>query len=278
MTRAQWRPHALGRGEAGWVIVHDMPIDYARRLTGTVRTRRENTHLGVGLAFVAGATNAGAFLAVSQYTSHMTGIVSSMADALVLGQTEVFLTGVGALCAFTLGAATTAVMVNYARRRRLTSAFALPLLVEAALLLVFGFLGARLQLIHSIFVPATVSLLCFMMGLQNAVITKISKSEIRTTHVTGIVTDIGIELGKYVYVNRHEIAGEPRVLADRRRLRLLTMLLTAFFSGGVIGALGFRTLGYSATIPLAVVLLSLAAVPAVDDVRSALREERDRDG
>ena len=251
-----------------------MPLDYVRRLTGTVRTRRENTHLGVGLAFVAGATNAGAFLAVSQYTSHMTGIVSSMADALVLGQTEVFLTGVGALCAFTLGAATTAVMVNYARRQGLSSAFALPILLEAALLLVFGFLGARLQMVHSIFVPATVSLLCFMMGLQNAVITKISKSEIRTTHVTGIVTDIGIELGKYFYVNRHDLAGEPRVLADRKRLRLLTMLFTAFFSGGVIGALGFRAIGNSATIPLALVLLTLAAVPAVDDVRSALRNDR----
>lgn len=112
-----------------------------------------------------------------------------------------------------------------------------------------------------------------MMGLQNAVITKISKSQIRTTHVTGIVTDIGIELGTYVYVNRHETAGGPRVLADRKRLRLLTMLLTAFFSGGVIGALGFRAIGYGATIPLAVVLLSLAAVPAVDDVRSALRND-----
>jgi len=251
-----------------------MPIEYARRLTGAVRTKRENIHLGVGLAFVAGATNAGAFLAVSQYTSHMTGIVSSMADAVVLGQTQVFLTGVGALCAFTLGAATTAVMVNYARRRGLSSAFALPLLVEAALLLVFGFLGPRLQLVHSIFVPATVSLLCFMMGLQNAVITKISHSVIRTTHVTGIVTDIGIELGKYAYVNRHEIAGEPRVMADRKRLKVLTMLLAAFFSGGVIGALGFRTVGYSATIPLALVLLTLAAVPAFDDVRNAIRDER----
>ncbi len=254
-----------------------MPIDYARRLTGTVRTWRENTHLGVGLAFVAGATNAGAFLAVSQYTSHMTGIVSSMADALVLGQTEVFLTGVGALCAFTLGAATTAVMVNYARRRGLSSAYALPLLVEAALLLVFGFLGARLQLIHGLFVPATVSLLCFMMGLQNAVITKISHAVIRTTHVTGIVTDIGIELGKYVYVNRHQIPGEPRVMADRKRLRVLTMLLVAFLAGGVIGALGFRAIGYSATIPLALVLLALAAVPAFDDVRTALRDERGGD-
>jgi len=204
----------------------------------------------------------------------MTGIVSSMADALVLGQTQVFLTGVSALCAFTLGAATTAIMVNYARRRGLNSAFALPLLVEAALLLVFGFLGARLQLIHSVFVPATVSLLCFMMGLQNAVITKISHSVIRTTHVTGIVTDIGIELGKYVYVNRHDLPGEPRVMADRKRLKVLSMLLAAFFSGGMVGALGFRAIGYSATIPLALVLLTLAAVPAFDDVRSALRDER----
>ena len=112
-----------------------MPFDYVRRLTGPVRTSREDAHLGVGLAFVAGATNAGAFLAVSRYTSHMTGIVSSMADALVLGQTELFLTALGALGAFTLGAAVTAVLVNYARRRGLSSAFALPLLLEAVLLL-----------------------------------------------------------------------------------------------------------------------------------------------
>ena len=250
-----------------------MPFDYARRLTGSVRTRREDTHLGVGLALVAGATNAGAFLAVSQYTSHMTGIVSSLADALVLGQTDVFWAALGALCTFTLGAAVTAVMVTYARRRGLSSAFALPLLLEAALLLVFGVLGARLQLVHSVFAPATVSLLCFMMGLQNAVITKISKSEIRTTHVTGIVTDIGIELGKSLYVNRHAVAGEPRVMADRTRLALLAGLLVAFVSGGVIGALGFRAIGFRATIPLAVVLLALAAVPAVDDVRRALRNE-----
>ena len=34
------------------------------------------------------------------------------------------------------------------------------------------------------------------MGLQNAIMTKISKAEIRTTHMTGVVTDIGIELGR----------------------------------------------------------------------------------
>jgi hypothetical protein len=92
------------------------------------------------------------------------------------------------------------------------------------------------------------------------------------------VTDLGIELGKSLYVNRHASAGEPRIMADRQRVRLLTMLLGAFFAGGVIGAIGFRAIGYGATIPLAVVLLGLAAVPAVDDVRHALRDERRSDG
>ena len=39
----------------------------------------------------------------------------------------------------------------------------------------------------------------FHHGLQNALITKLSRAEIRTTHITGIVTDIGIELGKLLY-------------------------------------------------------------------------------
>lgn len=246
-----------------------MPLDYARRLTSPVRTTQDNVHLGSGLAFVAGATNAGAFLAIAQYTSHMTGVVSGIADALVLGQTASMLAGVSAFCAFILGAATTTIIVNYARRRGLSSAFALPLLVEAALLLAFGLLGAQLQQLHGVFVSATVILLCFMMGLQNAVITKLSHAEIRTTHVTGIVTDLGIELGKALYVNRRTLSGLPPVAADQQRVKVLAILLASFFSGGVIGAVGFRTVGYSTTIPLALVLLTLAAVPVIDDLRRA---------
>jgi len=45
--------------------------------------------------------------------------------------------------------------------------------------------------VQGLFVSATVMLLCFIMGLQNAVISKISRSEIRTTHVTGLVTRRG---------------------------------------------------------------------------------------
>ncbi|MBC7728674.1 MAG: DUF1275 family protein, partial [Microbacteriaceae bacterium] len=61
-----------------------MPRQTLRTLVGRSRTRRANRHLGLLLAFVAGAANAGGFLAVQRYTSHMTGVVSGVADDLAL--------------------------------------------------------------------------------------------------------------------------------------------------------------------------------------------------
>jgi uncharacterized membrane protein YoaK (UPF0700 family) len=250
-----------------------MPLDFSRRLTGRERTAEANVQLGYALAFVAGSTNAGGYLAVHQYTSHMTGIVSSMADNLVLGSFDLVLAGIGGLTCFVLGAMASAVMVNFARRRRLASEYALPLLVEAVLLLGFGLAGGSLQGLHGLFVPGTVMLLCFIMGLQNAVISKISRAEIRTTHITGTITDIGIELGKLLYWNRPQTS-HSKVLSSRRRLRMLSLLATSFFAGGVAGAFGFKHVGYLCTVPLALVLVALACVPAMDDVGEWLPKRR----
>jgi len=95
--------------------------------------------------------------------------------------------------------------------------------------------------------------------------------EIRTTHVTGMITDIGIELGKLFYWNGKDSTQNPRVLANRDRLGFLSLMVTAFFLGGITGAFGFRYLGYLSTVPLALILIALAAVPAVDDVVRLVR-------
>jgi uncharacterized membrane protein YoaK (UPF0700 family) len=243
-----------------------MPIDYLRRLTGHERDQAGNRHLGYSLAFIAGAANAGGFLAVGQYTSHMTGIVSTMADSFALGEFWLAGAAVVALVFFLAGAATTAVLINWARRRHLRSQYALSLLLEAALLLVFGLAGSFLADLKELLAPATVLLLCFIMGLQNAIITKISSAQIRTTHVTGLATDIGIELGKMLYYNG-ERPGEFRVRANRQKLQLHGLLLASFAVGGILGALAFKHLGFSATLPLAIWLAVLAATPVIDDVR-----------
>jgi len=244
-----------------------MPIEYLRGFARPQRTDQNNRRLGRWLAFIAGAANAGGFLAVGQYTSHMSGIVSALADNFAVGDFGLIVAGLSSLAAFMTGAATSAIMINWGRRRRAQSEYALPLMLEAVLLLCFGLLGSNLENNRFLFVPATVGLLCYVMGLQNAIITKISKAEIRTTHMTGIVTDIGIEIGKLFYWNVSESGpGITAVKADRSRLRLLASLLGMFFIGGLAGALGFKYVGFISTLPLSAMLVVLAVVPLMDDL------------
>ncbi|MFL5204508.1 MAG: YoaK family protein [Microvirga sp.] len=214
------------------------------------RTNVADTLLGMALTFVAGAINAGGFLAVGQYTSHMSGIFSSMADNLALGSLGLAGLALLAFLLFVMGAACSAMLINWGRRHHLGSRYAMPLMLEAFLLLGFGILG---WIAHPSpdFVAVAVPLLCFIMGLQNATVTKISGARMRTTHVTGIITDIGIELGK---------------------LRLLVLLLASFFIGGVIGAIGFSQIGFLFALPFALLLLLLAGPPLAEDAATLVRK------
>lgn len=244
-------------------------IPTLRKLTAPKRTAQNNLRLGATLAFVAGATNAGGFLAVGQYTSHMTGMVSQAMDRLALGQLLLAFTGLSAVVAFLLGAMSCALLVDWGARRRLRSHYALPLLLEAALMLLFGLMGAA-QMQHVAFLlPYTVLVLCYIMGLQNALITRISQAEIRTTHITGLVTDLGIELGRLFYVNRTD--GLVPVQANRRKMRIHLLLILAFVGGGLAGALGFKYWGYQSSLVLAVLLIELSYAPVLDDMRLRYR-------
>ena len=207
------------------------------------------------------------YLAFHQFTSHMSGSVAIIAADIDAHKLAVLVPPAVVLFCFLFGAASCSVMVNWARRRRLHSEYALPLMLEAMLLLAFGLLGGHLEMLRWLFDPVTVLLLCFTMGLQNAIITKISHAEIRTTHVTGMVTDIGIELGKLIYWNRSgHLPPELEVKADRRKLLLLTALVGLFFFGGLVGALGFKHVGFIVTVPLALLLIVLAVMPVWDDI------------
>ena len=242
-----------------------------RHLAGKHRTPSINFLLGGLLTFNAGAINAGGFLVVGMYTSHMTGFASMLADNLILGNIGLMLGALGALLAFVAGAATTAVQVNWARLHHLRSEYALPLLLEAGLLLIFGLLGATLNRQTPFAVPLTVLVLSYTMGLQNAVVSKISASQIRTTHMTGVITDLGIELGKIFYWNRNQTPADFQVRANRIKLRLYSMLLATFMAGGLVGAAGFKYLGFIWVLPMAAILLLLSLPPLHADLTRYLR-------
>lgn len=246
---------------------------YSRRLTGKVRTYSANAELACFLSFVAGAINAGGFLAVKQYTSHMSGIVSEMADMVALGDFSLVLWGLGAVMAFMAGSATTEIIINYTRHRYLQSEYALPIFIEAGALIFFGLLDGIHWHFSWLWTSLTVATLCYIMGLQNAIITDISQYALRSTHITGTVTDIGMELGKAFYWNRasrKDPSIQP-VKSNKKKFKLLVQVLILFFIGGIVGAYGFKTFGFMFTCAIAGILVYLASGPMLEDIKSILK-------
>jgi uncharacterized membrane protein YoaK (UPF0700 family) len=202
----------------------------------------------------------------------MSGIISGIGDDFALSNIYAVLGGTFLLCSFIIGSATTAIIVNWGQRKHIHSQFALPLLVEAFLLLCFGILGASLNSYIPLTVPAIALMLCFVMGLQNAIITKVSRAEIRTTHMTGVVTDMGIELGKLFYWNKSEKANKTgHVRANIEKLKAHALILTMFLVGGIVGALSFKRVGYGSVIPLSLVLVTIAGLQIYRDIRVVVK-------
>jgi uncharacterized membrane protein YoaK (UPF0700 family) len=136
-------------------------------------------------------------------------------------------------------------------------------------------LGAHLDAFIAVTVPLTVLLLCFIMGLQNAIMSKMSNSEIRTTHLTGVITDLGIELGRMLYWNRsNRRDAEAYVGARWNRVGIQVAILSMFFIGGIIGALGFKHIGFTTVLPFSLSLFIVALMPLLDDARALLAARR----
>lgn len=249
-----------------------MPLQTISRLTSPHRSQKTNRQLGAYLAFVAGTINAGGFLAISQYTSHMTGIISSIGDNVALQDVIPVLGAFSMLFSFVIGSMVSTIMVSWGRRHKIYSEYALPLLLEALLLLIFGVLGANLNVLTPLTVPTIALMLCFMMGLQNAIITKISKAEIRTTHMTGIVTDIGIELGRLIYWNRSAQGNQVHpVQANQQKLKTHLLIFSMFLIGGAFGAISFKTSGYISVVPISISLIAVSSLQVYRDLRRLIK-------
>lgn len=234
------------------------PVGSARALVSHRRSRGSDLALATFLAAIAGSANAGGFFAVGQYTSHMTGYLSQVADGLVLMNLRMFAVSAGAILCFVLGAATSAILINWARDRhgQRRRQYALPLTVEGVLLLLFAAFGSgTAREAGGPGLLAGMLMLCFVMGLQNATITKISGARIRTTHATGMITDVGIEAGRAAY---RLIAPGSHVKVNGANLRMLLRILGAFLAGGIVGALGFGRFGFIFAMPLGLLLLAIS--------------------
>lgn len=220
---------------------------------GDERTVSIDLALAGLLSSVAGALNAVGFVVAGSFTANMTGNISAFADHLANGTTLIAMSFAGLVVAFICGAGTTSFAIQIGERYRIRSVFALAIAAEGVILLL---LGAAFLMSPKI-MPETILLivLSFVMGLQNATTTLISRARVRTTHVSGMATDVGIELAAMVWGGRLRHEAMPK-------LKLHSLTLACFAIGGVCGVLLFGLVGHWLFVISAIVLL-LIALPDV---------------
>lgn len=218
---------------------------------GSARTETIDLVLAGLLSTVAGALNAVGFLVAGSFTANMTGNLSAMADEAAAGAFGVAVSFGGLVVAFVLGALSAALAVMAGERRGLRSVYALVIVAEAVILI-----GLGAGMIWAAPEQTTlVVVLSFLMGLQNAVTTMISKARVRTTHVSGMATDIGVELAAVMARGAARTEAMPK-------LKLHVLTLVSFAVGGMAGALLYGLVGAWLFLAVAGLLLALA-IPEV---------------
>jgi uncharacterized membrane protein YoaK (UPF0700 family) len=230
------------------------------------RSRLAYATLALALAGAAGVVNATSFLAFGQHISHMTGHVSVVGEALASGQWNTALMAGKLVFAFVVGAVTAAALLDASRHRqrgRHTPA----LLVETVTLGAICLWAYEHPHTNE---PTLMWGLAFAMGLQNALVTRVSGAVVRTTHLTGVLTDIGIQLVRMVVwvrdgARERGVLGILRKVRDLpsaeqfERTRLHLGLALAFLVGSVLGSGLFLRYGAPAmAMPCVVLLLVMA--------------------
>jgi len=194
------------------------------------------------LAFTAGCINAVGLLGFThQAISHLSGTATLLGTGLMHGTFGEALHLAGILISFLLGAALSGALLC-GESLKLGRHYETLLAIEGGLLLAaVPILQAGHPVGHYI-----ASAAC---GLQNALVTTYSGAVVRTTHLTGIFTDLGLMLGE---------AFRGRAF-DRRKATLFLIIVSGFIAGGAAGAWLFARFSFSSLGVPAVICFVLAA-------------------
>lgn len=198
------------------------------------------------LSFVAGIVNVSGLFAVQRLTTNVTGHFAFFADEMARKNFDQGIVYLLFIIAFLAGAFFSNLVVEIISKMNERFINSIPVGIEISILTFIAFLN-----------PATIHIkantiacwLLFAMGLQNALVTSLSNSVVRTTHLTGLFTDLGIELSQLFFYKKEE---QQKKLTSSIKLRLT--IICFFFLGGVTGGYGYLLIG------IKILLLSVATL------------------
>ena len=214
---------------------------------------RQKSKLAISLSWIGGYVNIVLLLSCGTFASHMTGNATRLGELVAMGDWRLVWQFGLLIVSFWLGAVASAFMTEWAQRAGVRSKYVLPMAVEGALLSALSALvyeHTHSGAISTLLVHSMANVAAFAMGLQNATITEISGAVIRTTHLTGVITDFGLEGVRFLnwYLDRAQgrwWARSGRVLRvsqrhpTAQRLFLLFAVFWSFIFGAAMGTFGY---------------------------------------
>lgn len=220
------------------------------RHLGTKRTYRHNVKLASLLGMTAGFVNAAGFLGFATLTTNVTGHAALFAEKIASQDWSNARVVALWMFLFLAGAFISSLIVSRIGKNQQYS-YVIPILIETLILAAVAAEGYRYNesiLSKELFAGS----LLFAMGLQNALVSMVSGSVVRTTHLTGTFTDLGIELAQILDRNRKDKAA----LQSKINLRLVIILF--FMAGALGGAYLFHAARFlSFFVPVALLLFAL---------------------
>jgi len=214
---------------------------------GKARTMSHNLRVASLLSFVAGIVNTTGFFSVKELTTNVTGHFAFFMDEvfkLNFGQSFIFFLYI---FFFFLGSFVSNFLIEIIARKNERFMYIYPTLIESLILFVIGFYGNYLIQNNPNLIAFS---LLFAMGLQNSFVTTISKQIVRTTHLTGLFTDLGIELSQLFFYKNID---QKSTLISHIRLKLT--IISFFFMGGIFGGFSYAKIGIYTLIIAAFTLI-----------------------
>lgn len=197
------------------------------RHQGKTRTTKHNLQVASVLSFVAGIVNVAGFLAVQKLTTNVTGHFAFFVDEVFQLHFWSGFVYFFYIFFFFLGAFVSGFLVELVARKNQITTYIIPIIIEIILLLFVAIFGENL--IEN-YANSIACILLFSMGLQNALVTKISNAIVRTTHLTGLFTDLGIELAQLFFYK--QLDSRQKLFAS---IKLRLTIISCFFIGGIVG-------------------------------------------
>jgi uncharacterized membrane protein YoaK (UPF0700 family) len=221
------------------------------RHQGKNRTSKHNLRLATLLSFVAGIVNVTGVLAVQTLTTNVTGHFAFFAEEVTKHNYQAAIVFLIYTLFFLAGAFTSNFLAELVSKKKQELSHLPSISIEFLILVTLGLIGmqSNFNFLDTKWIAFG---LLFAMGIQNALVTKISQSTVRTTHLTGLFTDLGIELSQLFFYKKPE---ERKTLKTSIYLRL--SIISFFFLGCFIGGFiyGYLALG---TLLIAAIFLLIA--------------------